>query len=107
MTSEKKSVIGLNGPENCGKFLKLIYFGKATQFCEIFILLFTTVPTVHTVKSKVKISHNFVAFSEYINFNSFFNRVILRISESCNSQDFRTKTFKRQFKKNRLLNTYN
>ena len=27
--------------------------------------------TVHTVKSKGKISQNFVAFSEYINFNNF------------------------------------
>ena len=45
--------------------LKFIYSEKATKFCEIFPLLLTA---VHTVKSKGKISRNFVAFSEYINF---------------------------------------
>ena len=50
-------------------FLKFIYSEKATKFCEIFTLLLTT---VHTVKSKVKISQNFVAFSEYMNFNRIF-----------------------------------
>ena len=39
-----------------------VYSEKATKICEIFTLLLTT---VHTVKSKVKISQNFVAFSEY------------------------------------------
>ena len=47
-------------------FLKFIYSEKATKFCEIFPLLLTT---VHTVKSKGKILQNFVAFSEYMNFN--------------------------------------
>ena len=37
--------------------LKFIYSEKATKFCEIFALLLTT---VHTVKSKMKISQNFV-----------------------------------------------
>ena len=46
--------------------LKLIYSKKAMKFCEIFTLLLT-VCTV--VKSKVKISQNFVTFSEYMNFN--------------------------------------
>ena len=46
-------------------FIKFIYSEKATKFCEIFPLLLTT---VHTVKSKRKISQNFVAFSEYMNF---------------------------------------
>ena len=46
--------------------LKFIYSEKATKFCEIFLLLLTA---VHTVKSKGKISQNFVAFSEYMNFN--------------------------------------
>ena len=45
--------------------LKFIYSEKATKFCEIFTLLLTT---VHTVKSKVKILQNCVAFSEYMNF---------------------------------------
>ena len=47
-------------------YIKFIYSEKATKFCEIFTLLLTT---VHTVKSKVKISKKFVAFSEYMNFN--------------------------------------
>ena len=45
--------------------VKFIYTEKATKFCEIFPLLLT-VCTV--VKSKGKISQNFVAFSEYMNF---------------------------------------
>ena len=45
--------------------LKFIYSEKATKFCEIFPLLLST---VHTVKIKGKISQNFVAFSEYMNF---------------------------------------
>ena len=45
--------------------LKFIYSEKATKFCEISTLLLT-VCTV--VKSKVEISQNFVAFSEYMNF---------------------------------------
>ena len=45
--------------------LKFAYSEKATKFCEIFSLLLSyLVP----VKSKVKISQNFVAFSEYMNF---------------------------------------
>ena len=47
--------------------LKFIYSEKATKFCEIFHLLLT-VCTV--VKSKGKISQNFVAFSEYMNFTT-------------------------------------
>ena len=38
---------------------------KATNFCEISPLL---LPYVVPVKSKGKISQNFVAFSEYMNF---------------------------------------
>ena len=45
--------------------VKFIYSEKATRFCEIFTLLLTT---VHTVKSKLEILQNFVAFSEYMNF---------------------------------------
>ena len=47
--------------------VKFIYSEKATKFREIFTLLLT-VCTV--LKSKVKISQNFVAFSEYMNFIS-------------------------------------
>ena len=45
--------------------VKLIYSEKATKFFEVFPFLLTA---VHTVKSKGKISQNFVAFSEYMNF---------------------------------------
>ena len=45
--------------------IKFMFSEKATKFCEIFPLLLTT---VYTVKSKGKISQNFVAFSEYMNF---------------------------------------
>ena len=50
--------------------LKFIYSEKATKFCEIFTLLLTT---VHTVKSKMKILRNFVAFSEYMRFTLIQN----------------------------------
>ena len=43
------------------------YSEKATQFWEIFPLFLIA---VHTVKSKGKISQNFVAFSEYMNFTT-------------------------------------
>ena len=46
-------------------FLKLIYSEKATEFCEISTLLLTGTTQD---KSKVEISQNFVAFSEYMNF---------------------------------------
>ena len=45
--------------------VKFIYSEKATKFCEITTLLLSFVVPV---KSKVEISQNFVAFSEYMNF---------------------------------------
>ena len=45
--------------------LKFIYSEKATKFCEISTLDLTV---CSTVKYKVEISQNFVAFSEYMNF---------------------------------------
>ena len=42
-----------------------MYSEKATKFCEIFTLLLSYLVSV---KSKVKISQTFVAFSEYMNF---------------------------------------
>ena len=44
-----------------------MYSEKATKFLEILTLLLST---VHTDKSKVKISKKFVAFSEYMNFKN-------------------------------------
>ena len=48
--------------------LKFIYSEKATKICDISTLLMS-VCTVD--KSKVEISQNFVAFSEYMNFMRF------------------------------------
>ena len=45
--------------------LKFLHSEKATKFREIFTLLLSY---VYLVKSEVKISQNFVAFSEYMNF---------------------------------------
>ena len=45
--------------------VKFINSEKATKFCEISTLLLSFVVPV---KSKVEISQNFVAFSEYMNF---------------------------------------
>ena len=50
----------------CVFAIKFIYSEKATKFCEIFTLLLCYVVLV---KSKVKVSQNFVTFSEYMNFN--------------------------------------
>ena len=50
--------------------LKLIYCEKATKFCKIFTLLLSYVVPA---KSKVKISQNFVAFSEYMNLTKILN----------------------------------
>ena len=53
----------------CSLFiLQFIYSEKATKFCEISTLLLS-VCTVD--KSKVEISQNFVAFSEYTNFKKW------------------------------------
>ena len=46
--------------------VKFIYSEKATKFCKISTLLLSYVVPV---KSKVEISKNFVAFSEYMDFN--------------------------------------
>ena len=53
---------------------KFINSEKATKFCEIFLLILTT---VHAVKSKGKISQNFVAFSEYINFKKVEKNILI------------------------------
>ena len=47
--------------------MNFIYAEKATNVCEIFASILSYVVPV---KSKVKISQNFVAFSEYMNFNN-------------------------------------
>ena len=49
---------------NSKPLLKFIYSEKATKFCEIFTLLLS-----YVVPVKSKVSQNYVAFSEYMNFN--------------------------------------
>ena len=52
--------------EKKSKILKfIVYSEKSTKFWEIFTLLLSYVVPV---KSKEKMSQNFVAFSEYLNF---------------------------------------
>ena len=60
--------------QHCKARSKFIYSEKATKFCEIF-----NYTKVHTVKSKVKISQHFVAFSEYMNFNHAENESFAKI----------------------------
>ena len=52
-------------------FVKFIHSEKATKFCEISTLILSYVVPV---KSKVEISQNFVAFSEYMNFIISFRK---------------------------------
>ena len=59
----KESSLLLRCPKTPKIHLKFIYSEKST-------LLLTT---VHTIKSKVEISQNFVAFSEYMNFKYLSN----------------------------------
>ena len=64
--------VGALDPEQkvCNKqieLIKFIYSEKDTKFCGIFTLLLSYVVPV---KSKVKISQIYVAFSQYMNFNS-------------------------------------
>ena len=54
--------------------VKFIYSEKAAKFCEIFPLLLTT---VHTVKSRGKISQNFVPFSDIWTLNLTFHEDII------------------------------
>ena len=54
--------------------IKFVHSEKATIFCEISTLLLST---VHTDKSKVEISQNFGAFSEYMNFTPLSGKNLL------------------------------
>ena len=54
--------------------LKFINSEEATKFCEIFILILTAFTAV---KSKEKISQNFEAFSEHMNFNTILWRILV------------------------------
>ena len=63
------------------KSIKFIYSEKATKFCESSTLLLSYGVQV---KSKVEIFHNFVAFSEYMNFSSvaYFTRARIEKTQS-------------------------
>ena len=68
-------------------FLKFIYSEKATKFWKIFTLLLTVCAVV---KSKVKISQNLGAFSEYMNFKKAFvwvdgRRILIEKSDQSSS----------------------
>ena len=65
-------------------FLKFIYSEKATNFDKISTI---DLSYVVTVKSTVKISQNFVAFSEYMNFKSFHQSSMLWVRFSKDSFD--------------------
>ena len=56
----------MNSEINLWSFIKFIYSEKAIKFYEMSTLLLSY---VEPVKSMVEISLNFVAFSEYMNFN--------------------------------------
>ena len=72
------------------RVLKFVYSEKATKFCEISTLLLSYVVPV---KSKVEISHNFVAFSEYMNLNKNTEKIMTRknfiaiVFASCNKKN--------------------
>ena len=81
--------------------IKFIYSEKATKFCEIFTLILSYVVPV---KSKVKISQNFVAFSEYMNFNNVFYLsiecrfcLLLQLTKGPRMLHYRTGPFWQQF----------
>ena len=66
--------------------VKFIYSEKATKLCEIFTLLLSYVVPV---KIEVKISQNYLAFSEYMNFIKGWNKF-----QKCN---FHANLFSREF----------
>ena len=65
LESFSSGIENLNYVQPIFEQVKFVYSKKATKFCKIVTLLLST---EHTDKSKVKISQNFVAFSEYMNF---------------------------------------
>ena len=65
--------------------VKFIHLEKATKFCEIFSLLLTGTTQD---KRKVKISQNFLAFSEYMNFNKCIVRTIRYVVSSLQELHF-------------------
>ena len=62
-----------------------MYSEKATTFCEISTVNLSFVVTVKSVKSRVGISKNFVAFSEYMNFKSLQRNLSYVILTSASS----------------------
>ena len=60
--------------------LNFKYYEKATKVCEIFTLLLSYVVVVPVKSKPVKISQNFVAFSEYMNFKVPHLRATMTLS---------------------------
>ena len=77
--STQTNLFSNNVPDFLFLIVKFIYFENATKFCKIFPFLLT-VCTV--VKSKRKISQNFVAFSEYMKFTSYLCEISLFVVPS-------------------------
>ena len=71
LNKEKKQLQDSNQKTAEDLQVNFMYSEKAKKFCEIFTLLLTT---LHTVKSKVKILQNFVAFSKYMTFKTCTGR---------------------------------
>ena len=81
--------------------VKFIHSEKATNFCEISTV---DLSYVVTVKSKVEISQNFVAFSEYMNFIRLW---YLQLSKLYCVKDHRSTSFDIMNNKSSILNTFN
>ena len=81
----------------CALLLKYIYSEKATKFCKIFTLLLSYVVLV---KSKVKISQQFVAFSERIRkiVSGEKEKIPLYTRTKANFENFTTCPFSLYFK---------
>ena len=81
--------------------VKFIYSEKATKFCKISTLLLSYVVTV---KSKVEISQNFVAFSEYMNFTTMTLIAAATAHSAPGTQCKELSRWKEKWKESRISN---
>ena len=73
---KKRTDVGMFGESiQISTEVKFVYFGKATEFCEI-----STVDLSYVVMVKFmgEFSQNFLAFSEYMNFTNYKSRSIYK-----------------------------
>ena len=94
--------ISMDIEENLNLLLKFKYSEKATKFCKIFSLLLSYVVPV---KSKVKISQNFEAFSEYMNFENEFVYVSSLHHVSNSKQNYKIIFIQKQRNSNSIMST--